>query len=263
MTKAEGMVQDGTQAIRRAAAVLQWIARRSESSPATLRAMAEAFDLPRSTAHRILKSLTDTRLATYNPRTRHYEIGLLCYELGLAVTYGVSDIARLRRPMDRVAARTGLTTYLLRRSGIEAVCVAKVEGTAVIRVIPVEMGDRRFLGVGAGATALLASLGDDTVEKVLAEAAPELARYANLTVDGIRQMVAETRRTGFAVSQRQVYSSTFGIGMVIPSGDRPAEFALSIAAYAPEVTEQRIKEWQAVMAQEVAVLALEAADETR
>lgn len=246
------MNQDGTQAIRRAAAILQRIAHVSDDAPATLRSISEAVDLPRSTAHRILKCLTDTGLATYDSATRRYEVGMLCYELGLAVTDEALQLAPWAAAADRVAQRSNVTTYLMRRSGMEAVCVHKAEGRTVIRVIPVEVGQRRYLGVGAGATALLAGLPDAAVERILGSIAPELDAFENLTPDLVREAVAEARASGFAESRGRAYRSIYGLGMAIRLRASEPDIAISIAAHAPEVDETRIREWKAVITEEIA-----------
>lgn len=98
------IMQDGTQGIHRAAAILQRITHSSEKLPATLRSISEDFDPPRSSAHRVLKSLVDTRIASYNARRRRYEIRILCCETGLAVTDQVLDVARLHPVIARIAA---------------------------------------------------------------------------------------------------------------------------------------------------------------
>ena len=243
--------QDGTQAIRRAAAILQRIARVTGDRDNTLPKISASMCLSRSTTHRILKCLTDTGLAAYDPVTRRYEIGLLSYELGLAVTDAVLDLVAWRTAADRIARRTEVTTYLMRRSGIEAVCVHKAEGTSVIRVIPVELGQRRYLGVGAGSAALLAALDDATVERIIAAIEPELGGYADIDADAIRAEVAETRATGFSTSRSRVYRAIFGLGMAIPSPDGPTELALSIAAHESGVTPARIELWKAVLRDEI------------
>lgn len=244
--------QDGTQAIRRAAGILQRIARVSEGAPPTLREISESVGLPRSTTHRILKCLSETGLASYDEGKRLYEVGPLCYELGLAVSERVLDIGPLCAAVDRVAARINVTTYLMRRSGIHAVCVHKAEGNSVIRVIPVEVGQRRFLGVGAGATALLAALDDAAVSKILDAVGPELDSYANLGTEAIRDAVATTRSTGFATSHSRVYKSVFGLAQAIPARGGASEFAISIAVHAPDVDEPQIARWRAVLAEEIA-----------
>lgn len=246
------MKQDGTQAIRRAAAILTHIARVSDDAPATLRSISEAMELSRSTAHRMLKCLTDTGLAHYDPSSRRYEIGLLSYELGLAVTDRVLQLAPWAAAADRVAQRANVTTYLMRRSGMEAVCVHKAEGRTVIRVIPVEVGQRRYLGVGAGATALLAGLPDARVARVIEAIAPELGLYEDLSPEALRAAVAEARRSGFAESRGRVYQAIYGLGRGICAHGAEPDLALSIAAHAPEVTPERIAAWKKIMSEEIA-----------
>ena len=244
--------QDGTQAIRRAATMLQRIAHVAGDEPPTLRNLSQAVDLPRSTAHRILKALTDTGLAYYDPQTRRYEIGMLSYELGLAVTDNVLQLAPWAAAVDRGAQRANVTTYLMRRSGMEAVCVHKAEGRTVIRVIPVEVGQRRYLGVGAGATALLAGLPDETVDRIIAAVTPDLEAFADLTPDRVREAVAEARRTGFSESQGRAYRSIYGLGVGVNAHAAEPDIAISIAAHAPEVDETRIAEWKTIIAEEIA-----------
>ncbi|WP_121062702.1 IclR family transcriptional regulator [Chachezhania antarctica] len=246
------MNQDGTQAIRRAAAILQRIAHVTEDEPTSLRRISESVGLPRSTAHRILKCLTDTGLAHYDQKTRRYEIGMLSYELGLAVTDRVLQLAPWAGAVDRVAQRANVTTYLMRRSGMEAVCVHKAEGRQVIRVIPVDVGQRRYLGVGAGATALLAGLPDDTVERVIAVVTPELDAYSDLTPERIREAVAATRASGFAESQGRAYRSIYGLGVGVRAHAPDPDIAISIAAHAPEVDDRRIAEWKDIITEEIA-----------
>ncbi|WP_238364198.1 IclR family transcriptional regulator [Mesobacterium pallidum] len=244
--------QDGTQAIRRAAAILQQIAHVSDGQPPTLRSLSQAVDLPRSTTHRILKCLTEEGLVAYDEASRRYEIGMLSYELGLAVTDRVLQLAPWASAADRVAQRANVTTYLMRRSGMEAVCVHKAEGRNVIRVIPVEVGQRRYLGVGAGATALLAGLPDSGVDQIITAIAPELAAFADLSPERIREAVAEARRTGFAESQGRAYRSIYGLGMGVAAHAAEPDIAISIAAHAPEVDDARIAEWKAIIREEIA-----------
>ncbi|OWU84385.1 IclR family transcriptional regulator [Oceanicola sp. 22II-s10i] len=252
------MRQDGTQAIRRAAAILKRIAHEADGENATLASISQAVDLPRSTAHRILKCLTDTGLATYDPKSRRYEIGMLAYELGLAVSDNVLQLAPWAAAADRVAQRANVTTYLMRRSGMEAVCVHKAEGRTLIRVIPVEVGQRRYLGVGAGATALLAALPDDTVTRVLEAIAPELGTYEALNPDTIRSAVAKARSTGFAESEGRAYRSIYGLGAGIRAHMGASDLAISIAAHAPDVDATRIAEWKRIISEEIAATAARA-----
>src|SRR5262245_56528350 len=132
---------DGTQAIRRAAAILKHIARGPESGM-SLRDVSEAMDLSRSTAHRILRCLLDEKLIEHDETARRYVIGGLTFELGLAATNHQHEVMRWRSTVDALSRSTGATVYLMGRSGNECVCLYKAEGSSVVRVIPVEVGQR-------------------------------------------------------------------------------------------------------------------------
>lgn len=241
---------DGTQAIRRAASILKAIAK-ANAQGISLADIARAEDLPRSTAHRILKCLVDEGFIEYAPQSRRYQMGGLTYELGLAVSRGVLEVARWRDVIDAVARRTGVTSYLMRRSGVEAVCLIKAEGTSVVRVIPVEVGQRRLLGVGAGATALLAALDDDTCERVIDTITPGLRNHPRINVELLREAVAQARSTGFAVSQGRVVEESFGLGAIVPDPHGVPSLAVSIAAHVSLVSEAHIARWKRVIREEI------------
>lgn len=251
---AEGTV-DGTQTVRRAAAVLRCVGQ-ANAQGIGLTALTETLQLSRSTTHRILKCLVEEGLIEHDATKRRYLVGRLIYELGLTVTSDVLDIARWRVAVDRVAARTGVTAYLMSRSGIEGTCILKTEGNAAIRVIPVDLGQRRLLGIGAGATALLAALEPETAEQIIRTIGPSLRVYPHLDETVIRRLVEETRRTGFAVSRSNIVRDALGIGMAIPKPGGIPSLALSIAALASQTDDKVIPVWQNIIRQEIeAVLA--------
>lgn len=247
---------DGTQAIRRAAAMLRAIAK-CGAHGATLAEIARAEELPRSTAHRILKCLTDEGFVEADEAKR-YRTGPLVHELGLTSASSAVEVARWRRAVEAVAMRTGVTAYLMRRSGVEAVCLVKADGNAVLRFVPVDVGQRRLLGVGAGATALLAALPPERSEEVIDIVAPELGEFPRITASSLRRAVREVRRTGFAVSQGTVVANGFGLGLPLPEAPH---LALSVAAHATLVTESTIAQWKKVMVEEVEALRRESARE--
>lgn len=247
----EAVGADGTQSIRRAAAILQRIARVTNGSKPTLADVSVSMGLSRSTTHRMLKSLVETGLASYDPVSRSYGIGLLAYELGLAVPDPTLGFSQLMLAVDRIARRTRATTYLMRRSGMEAVCVHKADGTSVVRVMPVLVGQRRLLGMGAGATALLSTLDDTAIAQTIAAIEREAPRSEALAAPSILALVAETRRSGFAVSQGRVYQSVFGLGVAIPAAAGPADYAVSIAAHSSEVTDADIAAWKQILTDEL------------
>jgi len=241
---------DGTQAIRRAAAVLRAIAQAGAPGD-NLAGISRRLALPRSTVHRILACLLDEGLVA-RVDERLYRMGPLVHELGLTPAPSGQEVQQWHPVVEAVAQRTGVTTYLMRRSGIEAVCLIKVDGHAVVRFVPVDVGQRRLLGVGAGSTALLAALAPSHAEDVIRAVSPGLVRYPRLDADSLRAAVALARRSGFAISQGTVIHDGFGMGRALPSLEGRPHLAISIAAHATMVTESRIAAWKKTIADAIA-----------
>ena len=65
------------------------------------------------------------------------------------------------------AARSGDTSFLSVRRDAFAVCLHREEGAYPIRTHALEVGDRHPLGVGGGSLAILATLSDAEIERVL------------------------------------------------------------------------------------------------
>jgi len=244
---------DGTQAIRRAAAILRRLGK-GGTQGVGLADITQALQLPRSTTHRILKCLVEEGLVRHDTERRRYFAGQLTYELGLTATSSALELAKWRVAVDRVSQRTGVTAYLMSRSGVEATCILKTEGNSVIRVIPVEVGQRRFLGIGAGATALLAALDTETRERIIRTIGPYLPVYSSLTENKVRDLVHETLKLGYTVSRGNVVRDVVGIGMAIPNGDATPHLALSIAGLASQGDEKGIGNWVQVLRQEIAAV---------
>ena len=167
---------EGAQAIGRATEILRVVAR-IQRSGATLANVCRATNLSRSTAFRMLRSLTEERLLEYDADAHRYYIGPLAYELGLAAQGQADLIASWRERIERIALRTGLTTYLVARSDSEVVCLATAQGSGVIRAVPLTIGQRLPLGVGAGSLAILSSLDDAEVEGILSANAQKLVLH--------------------------------------------------------------------------------------
>lgn len=248
-----GGTQDGTQAIRRAAWLMKLVAQ-SGGAGVKLRDITEATGLSRSTAHRILKALLDERLLEYSDESKRYVVGPLPFELSLGSSRRERGIARWAPVIDGFRDRTGATTYLMGRSGTEAVCLYQAEGTSVLRAIPVEPGQRRLLGVGAGATALLAQCSDAVVEDALEMLGAALDNYPNLTLDKVRAHVARTRATGFSESLGSVVDGIYGLAMALPEAGSGANegatptLAISVAVHQSLATEEKIATWKRLMA---------------
>jgi DNA-binding IclR family transcriptional regulator len=241
---------DGTQAIRRAVAMLKIIA--SATFPGvTLSDVAETMRLSRSTAHRILRCLVNEGLVEQDAVHNYYTIGRLAFELSLASTRDFHGGSGWSRVVESVARRANHTTYLLARTGVDAVVIQKAEGRASLRVVPVDVGQRRPLGVGAGALALLSSFEPPEIERIIQAVTPSLGPFPNLNPTVLLQDALAARARGYAISRGRVFNEVVGLGVALPAPN-VGQLAISLAMPASLVDDNALIELARIIKQEIA-----------
>ena len=97
--------------------------------------------------------------------------------------------------MARIAEATGDTVFLTQRSGLDAVCVDRQEGTFPIKTFTLEIGMRRPLGVGTGSLAILSALSEEEIQAIVNSNPP---RY------GIRRLRRDPARAGQARAEARL-----------------------------------------------------------
>ena len=115
-----------------------------------------------------LLALMRSRLVEQEPVSRRYHLGEEAFVLGVLASrrYGLLDVAM--ESLIAQSARSGDTSFLSVRRDAFAVCLHREEGAYPIRTHALEVGDRHPLGVGGGSLAILATLPDAEIERVLA-----------------------------------------------------------------------------------------------
>lgn len=241
----------GAQAIERAVHLLRLIAR-FEVVGARLTDLVSLSGMKQPTVRRILRALIEAELVAQSEETKRYAIGPLPFELGLASpTVNHRLIARYRPMLNRLAQGSGDTIYLIMRSGFDSVCVARVEGSYPIKMLLLEVGGRRPLGVGAASQALLAAQPDDVVDVALKVNESELSYYEGLTATQLRREIAQTRRRGYSVNENALVPGVSAIGKVIPNPGGQPVAAVSISAISSRISGKRLPELVALLEREI------------
>jgi len=240
----------GTQSIRRVAEVLEIVAR-GASAGVSVAEIAHALSLTRSTAHRVVKAMRDVGFLQRAEETDRYKVGQLMWELGLSSEGDLPDSIPWRHAVDKVAARTGQTCYLLTRSGLEAICSYKMEARGVLRAIPVEVGQRRVLGVGTGGIALLSGFEPSEIQRITATLSDAYAPYPKLSAENVYEMARDAREQNGVVSRGNVLSGVLGVGCLVPCAENHPKYAITIAAPAAAVHQSEVPEILDIIRQEI------------
>jgi DNA-binding IclR family transcriptional regulator len=230
----------GTQSIERALTLMREIAAHNRTGSRLLD-LASRTGLQRPTVHRMLKCLTAENMVLQDPDSHRYYLGPMVFELGLtaAPRFNLREICH--PAMNRIAEATGDTVFLTQRSGIDAVCVDRQEGTFPIKTFTLEIGMRRPLGVGTGSLAILAALSDEEVRHVINANAPRLPEYG-LTTTSLLAQVKRAQKLGYAVREMPSLAGVRSIGHALHNQSGMAFAALSVSAISSRMSEKRVIE---------------------
>ena len=181
------------------------------------------------------------RLVEHNRETHRYKLGPLAFELGIAGST-MHDIRDLCEPtMKAMALETEDTVYLVVRSGFEAVCMHRWEGSFPIRTLVLEVGSRRPLGVGAGGLAILAAIAEDEREEIIRRVGPSLPAVGKLTPAALAEACVTTQAHGVAVIQNRVSLGVTAVGAAFRDSMGLAIGAVSVAALSQRMSPTRLR----------------------
>lgn len=203
--------------------------------------IAARTGLPHPSVHRVLLQLSAERLVDRHDELRRWRLGPLAFELGVAGS-SMYDIRDLCEPaMARLSQETGDTVYLVIRSGFEAVCMHRLEGSFPIRALVLEVGSRRPLGVGAGGLAVLAAIEEQERIEIARRVAPALPAFGKLTEAALLQACVRTRESGVAVIHNRVNLGVTAVGAHFCDSMGQPIGAVSVAALTQRMTPDRVR----------------------
>lgn len=234
-----GQARTGTQSIERVVNMLRVVASRGRNGM-RIGEVAATSGLPQSTCFRMLARLELEGLVDRDARTRKYYLGPLLHELGLLARprYRLSEMCDAA--LHRLAETTQDTLYLSERSGLEAVCTNRALGDYPIKALPLDIGIRRPLGVGAGGLAMLCAMPAAEAESIIQANGHRYEKYASFSADFLREVVAQGRQQGYSFLDSVVTPGTAAIGVAFPP-DNPVA-AISVAAISGRLTAERREE---------------------
>jgi len=231
----------GAQSIQRAISLLWYIAKRNERGVALSR-IARQSGMNVSTVHRILSVLIQEGLVTRDPDSKLYHLGFGLSLLGDAAhQYSIRN--EFRTLLEHIAKETGDTVFLLIRSGNDALCIDRVEGKFPIRTVPIDVGVRRPLGIGAGSLALIAFLPDDQFETLFSANAPHYNRKnKHITFKDIRKLATVSRKAGYVVSKGLFHEGVTSVGIPILSRRKEVIASITVSSISQRMNQKRCQQ---------------------
>lgn len=185
----------------------------------TLTDIARRADLPPPTAHRLVAALTAWG-ALERDETGRYHVGLRLWEVGALAPRGVALRQAALPFLEDLYEATHENVHLAVRDGFDVVYIERLSGRSAVGVRS-QVGSRWPLHATGVGLILLAHGPTELQDRYLAG---ELAAFTPFTVTDpvrVRRVLAEVRRTGTAVSDRQITDDALSVAAPVrgPRGE--------------------------------------------
>jgi DNA-binding IclR family transcriptional regulator len=227
---------EGSQSILRALKILRSVAKHNERGIKSSKVASET-GLHVATAHRILSVLVSEGILTCSFKSKLYHLGTEVFLLAdTARQFLIRD--QFRGSLEQISKKTEDTVFLLIRSGYDVLCIDRMEGKFPIRMMTIDVGVRKPLGVGAGSLSLIAFLQDEDFEKVLTYNSTRYSQF-KMNVEQIRSLGLSSRRQGFVVSENLFHNGVTSIGVPIINPRKEIVAAITVSTISQRMPLER------------------------
>lgn len=245
----------GAQSLRRALSVLRVVASgREEGLP--LSEVVQATGLTRPTAHRLVSVLMEEGIVERRSKSKRYAIGHQVPELALARRSRSTLLVTAERHLLELSREVGDTVFLTIRTGLDALCVARLIGAHPIQVLSIEVGARRPLGVSSAGIAILAALPSAEARQIIYKNQTRFGSYRTNSTIALDQ-IAAARRMGYGVHHIGLVPGTKAISASIRESNGRPLAAITVAAMRSRLSHRREAEVGEILKK--TALAIEAA----
>lgn len=196
----------------------------------TLTEIAHRTSVPLTTAHRLVTELTAWGALERNDSGR-YQIGLRLWEIASLSPRGLG-LREVALPfMEDLSRVTQENVQLALREGTESVFVERIAGRKAVPVLTRVGGRFPLYPTGVGRV-LLAYAPTEIQEQVLTGPMTAFTEKTITSPRELRRLLADVRRKGFAVNNRQVSMDSISVAAPVRGADGTVMAAVSIVVHA-------------------------------
>lgn len=164
--------------------------------------LAETTGDAKSAVHRALTGLAQYGFVEQNGRRGNYRLGTAIYALAQRMP-GIGDIVELFRPgLITITAGTGISSYLMARSGFESVCLDFQLGASPVQPLLSGIGGRLPLGVGHAGVCMLARMDVESRNRIIEINKPHYDQW-HLPVETVLSEIDMFLDKGYVVGKRK------------------------------------------------------------
>ena len=231
----------GLSSVRNAARVLKEFSRGTRELGVT--ELSRRLGISKSTAHRLLATLTDERLLEQDPYTGTYRLGLAMYELGASAA-GNADLHHASvLVIEQLAAATRETIQIAVLDGREVVYVERRDSPQALRIFG-RIGHRNDAYCTSTGKVLLAFLPPEQLESTLdGWVLTPRTEHTIASIPRLRRELEMVRARGWADNVNEVEIGVASVAAPIRNAAGDVVAAVSVAGPLQRLTPDSLKRY--------------------
>lgn len=188
-----------------------------------------SLDLPKSSLHGLLKTMTDRGFVWLDDESRRYRVGIRAWEAGQAYSRG-TELARVADPfLTDLVADVQETVQMAILDGVDNVYIAKRDSPHPFRLVS-DVGRRLPAHTTALGKVLLASLDENDLEERLEGI--RLERFTEFTLTSVAQLrdrLEKIRQDGYGEDDGEFTEGLYCVAVPIHAPDGSVAAAVSVS----------------------------------
>ncbi len=211
--------------------------------------LIKATGFNRSTLNRLVKFLSEQGYLMNAGQKNQYSLGFAAIDLGNRASESLDFQKFCHSYMKTVSTQTNetvlLTQYHVHKTA--AVCVGQIEGQQDgLRVVE-KLGSAFPLYAGAASKAILAHLGEEIQNQILAGPLKAVNENHPLETTKVRSDLNLALKNGYAISKEETYPGVIGVSSVIKDGAGHPIGSIAVAAPINRMDDATIEKYGMVL----------------
>jgi IclR family transcriptional regulator, KDG regulon repressor len=201
--------------------------------------LARHLGISKSSAHRLMATMTEERMLEQNGETGKYHLGLAVFDLAGAISTRYDLHEAVLGPMSELRQRSGETVQVAVLDGREVVYIERLDSPNTLRMF-LDIGRRNHAHSTATGKVLLAYLSPSELDRTLKGwALPKLTPHTITQVKKLREELSLIRNRGWAENWHESEVGVVSIGAPVHARDGRVVAALSLAGPADRIEPYR------------------------
>jgi DNA-binding IclR family transcriptional regulator len=198
---------------------------------------------PKSTVHRILKSLLNYSLVYQERNTSKYRLGLRILEYSNSF-YNSFDFRKIAKPfLRRICLETGLNTFLTAWYNGRSICIDSITPTRNATThLFVETGKEMPFHCAASAKMLLACQPSEDIKRIVKEKI--LPKYTSKTIVNPKKLeehLLKIKHKGFSICNEELEEGIKAISVPVKNINKEAIASITITGLSRRISSSNIK----------------------